>query len=83
MKKENIPILDLHGLDRDSARSDLLEFIKEQFKLGNKKVIIIHGQGKGIIKNEVHCTLKKNKYVQSFYLDFNNPGLGSTIVELK
>ena len=37
-EKENIPILDLHGLDRDSARSDLLEFIKEQFKLGNKKL---------------------------------------------
>lgn len=76
-----IPTLDLHGLSRDIARSNLLEFIKENIKLKYKYIRIIHGIGEGILKEEVHNVLEKNKYVTSYKLENDNPG--STIVLLK
>ena len=48
----NLPKLDLHGEYRESARILINEFINDNYKLGNEKVIIVHGIGKGIIKNE-------------------------------
>ena len=46
----------------------------------NKKVIIIHGNGTGIIKKTTQQTLRKNKYVKSYKIDnFND---GQTVVEL-
>lgn len=77
----NLPQLDLHGLDRDYARILINEFIHDNYILKNNKVIIIHGIGTGIIKKTTHETLKVNKYVSSYKLDnFNN---GATIVEIK
>lgn len=77
----NLPQLDLHGLDRDYARILINEFIHDNYILKNNKVIIIHGIGTGIIKKTTHEALKVNKYVSSYKLDnFNN---GATIVEIK
>lgn len=76
----NIPSIDLHGETRDSARVLLMEFINDNIKLKNEKVLIIHGIGSGALKNEVHKNLKINKKVKSYKLDnFNN---GCTVVEL-
>ena len=48
MKKANnnifidmYPSVDMHGLDRESARVLTDDFVKENIKLGNKKIIII------------------------------------------
>ena len=76
----NLPTLDLHGEYRDSARILITEFIDDSYKLGYDKVVIVHGIGKGILKDEVKKCLKKNKKVAKFYIDFFN--VGSTIVEL-
>lgn len=77
----NLPTLDLHGTDRDYARILINDFILDNYKLKNEKVIIIHGIGTGIIRKTTMETLKRNKYVASYKLDnFNS---GSTIVELK
>ncbi len=76
----NIPSIDLHGETRDSARVLVMEFINDNIKLKNEKVLIIHGIGSGALKNEVHKNLKINKKVKSYKLDnFNN---GCTVVEL-
>jgi DNA mismatch repair protein MutS2 len=76
----NLPTLDLHGYDRDSGRVLLEDFLLDNYKLGNQKVVIIHGYGTSILKKEVHNTLHKNKYVMSYKLhNFNN---GCTIVNL-
>lgn len=76
----NIPSIDLHGETRDSARVLVMEFINDNIKLKNEKVLIIHGIGSGTLKNEVHKNLKINKKVKSYKLDnFNN---GCTVVEL-
>ena len=78
---DNLPKIDLHGFDKESARVITNDFINEAIYLGYKEIIIIHGIGTGIVKKSVHETLSRNKYVQSYKLDnFNN---GCTRVILK
>jgi len=78
---DSLPSVDLHGLDRDSARVKVLEFIKDNIKMRNDIICIVHGVGSGIIKNEVHNILKKNKNVLEYKLFYSN--VGCTIVKLK
>ena len=59
----------------------VLEFIKDNKVLRIDIICIVHGVGSGIIKNEVHTTLRKNKDVVDFKLFYNNTGW--TIVKLK
>lgn len=76
-----LPSIDLHGYDRVSARIKTDEFITDSIKLKRKKIVIIHGKGTGIVKEEVYKYLKNNKNILSYNLYWNNPG--ATIVELK
>ena len=77
----NLPTLDLHGTDRDYARVLINDFIKDNYKIKNDKVIIVHGVGTGIIRKTTQETLKKNKLVDSYKIDnFND---GQTIVNIK
>ena len=77
---ERYPKVDLHGMDRDSARMVTNDFIQENIILGNDTIVIIHGIGTGIVKKEVHEALEKNKNVLSFKQD--NFNAGCTIVKL-
>ena len=78
---ERYPRIDLHGYDRDSARVATLDFINENIAMGNEYIVIVHGNGMGIVKNEVHETLNKSKDVIEFHTDnFND---GCTVVKLK
>lgn len=76
-----IPKIDLHGNPRDISRVLVNDFVYENYILRKKEVVIIHGKGEGILKDEVHKTLKQNKYVESFKI--NNFNVGETIVILK
>lgn len=77
----NFPSIDLHGFDREYARIMINEFIQDNFKLYQEKVIIVHGIGTGVLKKATQETLKRNRYVQEYKLDnFNS---GATIVTLK
>ena len=78
---KNIPSLDLHGLDRDYAVILIKEFIEDNYKMQNKRVIIVHGNGTGILKKATKETWRKNKLVSNFKIDNFNSGM--TIVELK
>lgn len=80
MLYSNLPNLDLHGEDRESARILVDEFIRDNYKLGNFKVVIVHGIGTGIVKKTVHNTLKNNKFVQNYKID--NFNIGCTIVDI-
>ena len=76
----NLPTLDLHGYDRDYARIQINDFINDNYKMKNKKVIIIHGNGSGILKKMTQETLRKNKLVKDYKIDnFND---GQTIVTI-
>lgn len=77
----DLPNIDLHGLDRDTARVKVLEFIKDNKTMKNEIICIVHGVGSGTIKNEVHITLKKSKDVIDFKLFYNN--VGCTIAKIK
>ncbi len=75
------PSIDLHGVDRDSARVMTNDFIYENYLLGNSVVTIIHGKGSYVVKGSVHSALSKNNYVREYKLDNFNDGV--TIVWLK
>lgn len=75
------PTIDLHGEYAFSAEVLTKEFIDDNIKLKKECLCIIHGIGKGIVKDAVHNVLKKDKRIEKYYLDFMNPGC--TIVKIK
>ena len=81
MFNHSSPVLNVHGETRDTVVFFLNDFIKDNVKLGNVYVGVIHGRSSNILRNRVHELLKKNKQVDSFRLDIWNPGM--TIVKLK
>ena len=77
----SLPSIDLHGLDRDTARVKTLEFINDN-KLMKKEIFcVVHGVGNGIIKDEVHNTLKRSRDVIEYKLFYSNTGC--TIVKIR
>ena len=78
---KNLPTIDLHGYDRDSAAVLTNDFVRDNVFLGNFKIVIIHGIGEGILKKKVHEVLSHNKNVSSYHLDGFN--IGRTVVYLK
>ena len=78
---KNLPTLDLHGVDRDYARILINEFIEDSYNLKEERVIIIHGIGTGILRQETAKALKINKRVEGYSL--NNFNVGETIVNIK
>lgn len=74
------PKLDVHGETRDTVYTVVKNFINDNIKLKNRVIIIVHGKGSGILKNEIHSRLRQMKMVKSFHLDYWNQGV--TIVEL-
>ena len=77
---QTLPTLDLHGFDRDSARVAVDDFIRDSIKMGHQYIVIVHGIGSGILKNEVRKTLMKNRLVLHFAVSFENPGC--TVVQI-
>ena len=75
------PRLDLHGEEAALVYALVNEFIKDNYKMGNKEIVVIHGKSTNILTKEVHLMLKENKMVKKFYL--NNWNVGETIIHLK
>jgi DNA mismatch repair protein MutS2 len=76
-----LPTLDLHGLDREYASILIKEFIDDNFQLKKEKIIIIHGIGSGILRKTTGEVLKNNKKVENYKIDNFNTGM--TIVTLR
>ena len=81
MLTHKTPRLDLHGEEAALVYALVNEFINDNYKMGNKEVVVIHGKSTNILTKEVHGVLKENKLVKKFYL--NNWNIGETIIELK
>ena len=77
----NYPKIDLHGFDRDYASIMVKDFIKDNYIIGNKSIVIIHGKGTGILRQRIHSDLKRNKLVESYQWNMVNDG--ETIVRLR
>ena len=78
---ENLPKLDIHGLDQKAAEYYINQFINERVELNELMVVIIHGIGQKILLKKTHETLKNNKKVIEFKTWNYNEGI--TIVYLK
>ena len=78
---DNLPNIDLHGYDRESARVAVDDFVDEAVIMGYSEVVIIHGIGSGVVKAAVQETLSKNKKVVSYHVDGMN--IGCTVVRVK
>lgn len=79
---DNLPSIDLHGYDRDSARVKTLEFINDNIKLRNDVVCVIHGIGSGILKDELYKLLSKNKKVLEYQTFYRNNGMTLILLDI-
>lgn len=77
----HFPHIDLHGEQTATVRVIIDKFIQDNRLLKKKEIVIIHGKGTGVLKSTTHEILKKNKFVEKFYLDPQNEG--QTIIILK
>ena len=77
---DNLPTIDLHGFDRETARVATNDFINDNIKMKNKVIVIIHGIGSHIVRDSVHNALKSNKNVLAYKLFPYN--IGCTIVKI-
>ena len=55
--------LDLHGLDRASARRAVLEALESCRRAGVKRLRIVHGKGTGALRDEVRFLLEDHPAV--------------------
>ena len=75
--------IDLHRLTVDEAILKLDEFIYKAFQDGHYRVWVIHGNGSGILRQEVRRYLSKHPLVRSQRpADPQRGGAGATQVEL-
>lgn len=81
MLNSNLPTLDLHGEDSKTTELLVKQFINDNIRIGNYKIMIIHGIGTGILKKKVHEILKKDKRIEKYYINFFN--IGCTMVDIK
>lgn len=79
---KNLPTIDLHGYDTDSARVATTDFLEDNIYLRNSKVVIVHGHGKGLVKKAVHEVLSHHKKVQKYYIDNMNDGMTIAILNI-
>jgi DNA-nicking Smr family endonuclease len=89
-KKQNdvirIPIdgtLDLHSFNPRDVPELLKDYIDACLEEGIYEIRIIHGKGRGILRDKVHSVLKRYPPVIDFTLDPGASGWGATIVRLK
>ena len=75
------PRLDLHGEERALVYALVTEFVNDNYKIGNKEIVVIHGKSTNILTKEVHEVLKENNLVKNYCL--NNWNIGETIINLK
>ena len=76
--------LDLHSFLPKEVPSLLEEYLAECVKAGIVDVRIIHGKGKGFLREKVHSALRKLPLVESFHLaDEAGGSWGATIVRLR
>ena len=76
----NLPTIDLHGYDSQTARVAINDFINDNLKMKNEFFVVIHGIGSGILRRMTTETLSRNKKVLSFKTYYYNNGC--TLVEL-
>ncbi len=87
MEPVEIPIdgeLDLHTFSPREISSLIPEYLSECLKAGIMEVRIVHGKGRGVLRESVHAILKRMDMVESFMIAPSHRGhWGATIVRLR
>ena len=77
-------VLDLHTFSPREIEDLLDDYIQECVHTGIFDIRIIHGKGKGILKNRVHAILARHPLVESFtQAPLEAGGWGAVLVRLK
>lgn len=76
----NLPSIDLHGYDSESARVAINDFINDNYSMKNNIVVIIHGIGTGTLRRVTFEVLSKHKKIINFKTYYYNNGC--TIAEI-
>ena len=75
--------LDLHTFNPSELAPLLADYIDECRQRGILSLRIVHGKGKGVLRERVHHLLRKNSMVGSFQLGSPEAGgWGATLVTL-
>ena len=76
--------VDLRGMDAVEAICVLDNYLDSAMRSNLHSVRIIHGKGTGVLRNAVHQSLRKNRFIKSFRLGVYGEGEdGVTIAEFK
>ena len=76
--------VDLRGMDAVEAICVLDNYLDSAMRGNLHSVRIIHGKGTGVLRNAVHQSLRKNKFIKTFRLGVYGEGEdGVTIAEFK
>ena len=82
----HIPIdgeLDLHTFSPKEVTSVVDEYLRACLEENIYEARIIHGKGRGVLRQTVHSLLKKHPLVLDFNLDSGPSSWGATVVHLK
>ena len=75
--------LHIRGMRADEAAISVEEFLDRALRNGADSVRIVHGKGRGVLRQSVQETLDRNSLVKSYrYADHREGGIGVTVVEL-
>jgi len=76
-------VLDLHTFAPKDAADVIEDYLNACLEQGIYEVRIIHGKGKGILRDRIHSILRRHPRVTDLRLDSGPSGWGATIVQLK
>ncbi len=77
-------VLDLHTFSPKEVADLLEDYVAECLKMGIYDLRIIHGKGKGILRDRVRKILARNPNVESFFeAPLEAGGWGATLVRLR
>ncbi|WP_300408270.1 endonuclease MutS2 [Lagierella sp.] len=76
--------LDLRGKNIEESIYEIDKFLDDAYIVGIKELSIIHGKGTGVLRKGVQEYLRTHRLIKKFRDgEFNEGGLGVTVVELK
>jgi DNA-nicking Smr family endonuclease len=76
-------VIDLHTFRPEEAASVVDEYLMACAEQYIHDLKIIHGKGKGALRDTIHALLSRHPLVADFTLDGGPSGWGATIVHLK
>lgn len=76
-------LLDLHLFQPQEIHSLIADYLNLCLERGIYDIRIIHGKGKGVLREITHSILRDNPLVFGFRLDSGPSGWGATLVRLK